>query len=206
MFLPSKKLALEVSEVSTPVLQRSLPRQFLHVNWFNSNHDCDEEDPVFTTGAQYPGAVISPCDSNSKFSDAYLNCTGVVGVGISKKTGESVSFLTHHCPQSVIGRYSRRFRISFQKMLEEFHEEILDNSEQFIIFAGKDLPDETGKVLATFSEDYAAVRERLSSWIESCFGISPIVIPPNTQRQSSSNVFLDVTQGRLFIEKVIPNS
>lgn len=44
--------------------------------------------------------VISECNNKNKYSHKYLNCTGVVVVGVDKETGKNISLLSHQNPEA----------------------------------------------------------------------------------------------------------
>jgi hypothetical protein len=65
--------------------------------------------------------VISPVDSQDKFSKKFYDCTGIVVAGRDKKTGDNVSLLCHQDPKYFLKALKSQSRFSedlVQRMLE----------------------------------------------------------------------------------------
>ncbi len=71
---------------------RELKNNSQDIKW-NSTADDYKKNNILT--GKYDNYSISEINEKNKFSTGYLNCTGIVLVGIDKETGENISILTH---------------------------------------------------------------------------------------------------------------
>lgn len=69
--------------------------------------------------------VISQCNNKDKYSHEYLNCTGVVVVGIDKKTGKNISLLSHQNPEAFLK--NETIKANFIKDLNEDLDTLISN-------------------------------------------------------------------------------
>ncbi len=73
--------------------------------------------------------LISPVDERDWFSDHYINCTAVVGVGRDAQSGKEISFLSHQDPRYFV-RGDDEMRGKFSQDLAETLKELKARSEE----------------------------------------------------------------------------
>ena len=73
-----------------------------NADFVNFKYDADDisNNKMFNSGKLT--YVISQCNNKNKYSHEYLNCTGVIVVGVDKKTGENISLLSHQNPEAFL--------------------------------------------------------------------------------------------------------
>lgn len=82
--------------------------------------------------------VISPIDGRNKLSHKYANCTGVVAVGVDKKTGKEISFLSHQDPVYFLEekergeKFGQDLKRALQRLLRRSHKNTVD----IVVFGG----------------------------------------------------------------------
>lgn len=171
--------------------------------------------------------VISPIDSQDKYSGRFKNCIGVVAVGRDKKTGKNVSFLTHQSPVDVLERSKDSFARDFTISLREFASTVRPETIDIVIVGGnffdninsaRTTPPELlyeGRKLS-LADDFKDSIVDISKQIEEVLHIDPLVaVGPNMRRgheayPTSTSVWLNTKKRRLYImrpeQKGIQNS
>ena len=172
--------------------------------------------------------VISPCDSQNKYSDSYLNCTGVVVSGVDKETGKNISFMSHQNPEwflDGIGKTSGnsintnvvKFKQDLAKNINELKNRCISGTVDAVIFGGNkedfssDVPDE--KFIRGFDNEESYNKESYDNYVNSIkvlrlvisneLGFSPVVMSgPNdnfTTGLHSLTSYYDNENKRLYM-------
>ena len=92
-----------------------------YVNFSYSKQNIKENNMYNSGEKTY---VISLCNNKNKYSDKYLNCTGLILVGEDKETGENISFLSHQNPEFFLK--NETIKINFNKDLNENLDNIIN--------------------------------------------------------------------------------
>lgn len=149
-----------------------------------------------------PGTyVISPIDSQDKYSHGYEECTGVVAVGRDRKTGENISLLSHQRPAHILGRPENFFK-DLDDALSQMRAVAEEGSIDAVILGGaysnallREEFDMTAKIV---EYEYATAVDLLSEAIQRQFQLTPIVAGPKINAVIDS-VFLDNAKRRICI-------
>ena len=135
--------------------------------------------------------VISAADEQSKRSDAYGPCLGVVVSGRSKKNGKDISFLLHHSSlldPKVRKKFERDLRLSISNLMKLSKKGTVDA----VIFGG----DFSG----IRREDYSSKVQFLNKILQEGTGVSPHVISgPSLDGDSGIDAFFDTENRKLHI-------
>ncbi|MCF7834156.1 MAG: hypothetical protein K9L98_02245 [Candidatus Pacebacteria bacterium] len=179
-----------------------------NVNWKYSNRELEMYQLKNSGERTY---VISRIDSEDKYSEAFVNCVGLVAVGENIITGKQISFMSHQNPISILGVNYREFEKDLADSLKELKMNSKEGSIDLILFGGnnyiipmisKDIQSEENRV------DYTMVIKRLGDIIEKNLGIDPLVITGphiigaisfNDGSARDTNVYFDNNQRRLFL-------
>lgn len=162
--------------------------------------------------------VISPCDSKNKYSLSYLDCTGVVVVGLDKETGKNVSFLSHQNPESFLNdeEVRSKFKKDLLSDLDTMYSRCLPNTIDIVVFGGKKetdlpIPDDNFKIgfdnIDEFMkgpyDDYAKSLRFLNFVISQKVGFSPVaMIGPSDNFKTpyhGLSVYFDNENRRLYM-------
>jgi len=165
--------------------------------------------------------VISPCDSKNKYSLSYLDCTGVVAVGIDKETGENISFMSHQNPGSFLKEKEIRSKLEddLTNNINDLLNRCAPGSVDVVVFGGnKDIStkeinenlrpgyDNIDDILndSPFG-DYEKSIKFLRKWINEKTGFSPVVMTgPNDNFRTNNHslsVYFDNKNRRLYMIK-----
>jgi len=153
--------------------------------------------------------IISPIDSNSKFSADYKDCTGIVAVGIDSKTRENISFLSHQNPSYFLFAEKDDFIRDFNQRLIELKQRCELGTVDIVIFGGqflkaKDFPDDH-EVQKFFKDEYISSVELLSAQIEKQFGFQPTIVTGPKFEPGQDMVVFDNSNRRLYLFRAIAN-
>lgn len=163
--------------------------------------------------------VISLCDEKNKYSLSYLDCTGVVAVGIDKETGKNISFLSHQNPDFFINNKEIRlnFKQDLEKDIDNLKSRCISGSIDIVVFGGKkedvsgNVPDEDFRrgidnediFLKNPFDEYTKSIKYLNHIIKEKVGFSPVVMSgPNDNfntNNHSLNVYFDNENRRLYM-------
>ncbi|MEJ0053601.1 MAG: hypothetical protein WDN10_02650 [bacterium] len=143
--------------------------------------------------------VISAIDASNKESKDYLDCTGLAAVGTDKRSGETVSLLTHQDPKQIVQEHRDRYIVDMTSRLMELHDNCSPHSIDVMLFGGA----------ARNSEDMKGYRESimlLRKLCEKTLGIDPhVVVGPNNpdfnQWDWEVGAVLDTKHRRLYITR-----
>lgn len=116
--------------------------------------------------------VISPTDERNKLSHKYVNCTGVVGVGIDKHTGKGISFLSHQDPVYFLGKKEQgeKFAHDLKSSLQELLARSQEGTVDVVVFGGNMV------FVKGDCEEYRKSIEFLDTVIHEATDMHPVVI------------------------------
>jgi hypothetical protein len=166
--------------------------------------------------------VISPIDTKDKYSADFLDCTGVVAVGIDKKTGKNISFMSHQNPDFFLNDEEKqiKFRKDLIQKLKELKEQSLPDTIDVAIVGGnedntpKKIPDENFRLgiddeTKFLKDKYSNYKESitiLNNSIAKVLEFSPVVLTglnSSTSTESGANnaldIYLDNKNRRLYM-------
>lgn len=103
---------------------------------------------------------ISEINEKNKFSDNYINCTGVVLVGIDKETGENISLLTQE--ESGENMEDKLFLNDLSNRIEEFISMCEPKTIDALIVGGNDNNDN----LEEYENSVKILRDKISPLLD----------------------------------------
>ncbi len=139
--------------------------------------------------------VISPVTEKNLFSDKYLNCTGVVGIGKDKLSGKEVAFISHQDPEYFVHKgpeYSEKFKNDLKETLNELVARSESGTVEVVIFGGKIDPDNSE---SKKSVEYVKSIDILNGIIRDSVGRSPAIVSGPIQTEGAVDVTV-LTQER----------
>lgn len=160
-----------------------------NVDWFENSSALKER------GMKNPAAftyVISGIDGKNKFSESYGPCTGVALVGIDKKTGENISFLSHQDPEQFLAKYKNKFSHDLSKSIEKMIHECEPGTVDAVVFGGS----------ADDPYEYIDSIKLLGEICKEELGFEPVVLTgPNDYywKGGRTHVYFDTENRRLHI-------
>lgn len=82
--------------------------------------------------------IFSQINNKDKYSDNYLDCTGILLTGLGKNTGKRVSFMTHQDPSFFVENKENKknFKEELDQEVDIFKDKCDQNSVHSIIFGG----------------------------------------------------------------------
>ena len=169
--------------------------------------------------------VISDISEKNKYSVDYYNCTGVVAVGIEKKTGQNVSFLSHQSPSFFVENKEERlkFKKDLIENIKKIKEQCVSGTVDIVIFGGQKeevsvkVPDDNENKDFVFGRDDQDLSELikkefdvykdsiryLSFFISSEMGFLPVIISgPNEnfeEEYHALGIYFDNKNRRLYL-------
>ena len=163
--------------------------------------------------------VISLCNEKNKYSLAYLDCTGVVAVGVDKSTKKNISFMSHQNPDSFIEDEEVRlnFKRDLNKDLDDLITRCIPGSVDVVVFGGnkedlKDkMPDDNFRMGIDNMNDffkgpfdtYVKSVKFLNFIVKQKTGFSPVVLSgPNDNFKTNNHslsVYFDNENRRLYM-------
>ncbi len=157
--------------------------------------------------AGYLSYLISPLAERNWFSDHYINCTAVVGMGRDAATGKELSFLSHQDPNFFINsgpENAARFAADMASSLEELRSRAQEGSVEVLLMGG-DFSTQAVKTpddkTATCRTQYIASIKVLREVVQKTLGFDPKVLagPNNSKGETIVTV---QTQGRkVWVER-----
>lgn len=145
--------------------------QIQNVN-FNGVYD-DLKKDGYITGKTDHSYVISPVSESNKFSEGYVNCTGIVVSGKDKITGKYISFLTHQNPRYFLSALKDEFVSDLQNRIREIKERCEDGTIDALVFGGMyDDLDPNGLI----SEKYDESIELIIGEVKKSLGFVPQIL------------------------------
>ncbi|MDD4995879.1 MAG: hypothetical protein PHW15_00165 [Patescibacteria group bacterium] len=149
--------------------------------------------------------VISNINNKNKFSECFLNCTGLIVAGFSKKTNENISFVSHQNPGFFLESENnkKKFSKDLRQRLLKLKDKSLDKTIDAVIVGGNYFSQQ-GKV-NEFGEDYFASIKLLSEEVLKILGFEPVVIigPKIIDRNhGDEDIFYDNKNRQLYIVRL----
>ncbi len=139
---------------------------------------------------------ISSVNSLNKFSKGFVNCTGLVAVGLDKKTGENISFVSHEDPGFFLfnEKNKNKFINDLRQRFEELQKRSAGRTIDAIIVGGNYLnyPEHSKK-------EYIESIRLLSEEVTKSLGFEPLVIVGPKTTGGGDDVFYDNEHRRLYI-------
>jgi hypothetical protein len=151
--------------------------------------------------------VMSPVDSAHKFSMRYVDCTGIIAVGVDSKTGENISFLTHQNPNYIMFE-NENFLKDLDNRLEEIKSRCEEGTVDVVIFGGrfsnvKEKIDEPNHPIHGFNKDlYIGSIDIVAKEIKDKLGFSPTVISGPKFNPGQDQVVFDTIERRMYFERI----
>jgi len=167
-----------------------------HVNYF------EEADILTKDGFKNAGDnsyIISPIDSQDKFSDTFENCTGIVAVGRDRETGKDISFMSHQDPSYFLEdkKWGNHFSKDLRKQLLELKERSARGSVDVVIVGGNYLSFDD--VDHDYEKQYKKSIKVLSSKVKDILGFEPVVIAGPKQVEGPDDIYYNNEKRRLYI-------
>lgn len=172
---------------------RAEGRDYINISFYG-NSDYFQRNQMRNSGRET--YVISPIDGKDKFSTDYFDCTGLVGSGIKKESGNRVSFLSHQDPYSFLpGGFSpKNFEHDLSETLEELKKVCEEETIDVVLFGGK---YKNGR---NIKKHYLKSLVVLSLLVKNKLGfLPPVVRGPKTRGPFSDKAFFDNEHGRLHL-------
>jgi len=186
------------------------------------NFSCKPEDLKKNEmyGAGCDTYVMSSANENNKYSFAYFHCTGVIGVGVDKETGNNISFLSHQNPDSFLAdkKVMESFKNDLNKNIDKLIERCISGSIDIVLFGGnKDTKiqypgedfrmgiDDIDDFMKKPFDEYSKSIKYLNYIIKQKIGFSPVVMSgPNDNfdtENHSLDIYFDNENRRLYLIK-----
>ncbi len=186
---------------------------------FNYREKEIKENKMHSSG--YETYVISSCNEKNKYSFSYLNCTGVLAVGVDRLTGKNISFLSHQNPEAFLEdkEVQSNFRKDIEKNIDDLISRCLPGSIDIVVLGGnkedisQKMPDENFRMGIDNIEDflkgpfdtYIKSVKYLNYIVKQKIGFSPIVISgPNDNFETNNHslsIYFDNENRRLYMIK-----
>lgn len=135
--------------------------------------------------------LISGIDKESKYSQGYYNCTGVVFVGKDKNSGEEISFMSHQNPLHFLGELENQFTLDLGERIKEFKSKCSQKTIDAIVFGGK------YEYLNDFQ--YKDSIKLLSSISKKELGFEPVVLTGPNLESGETDAYFDTEHRRFYL-------
>ncbi len=197
-------------------MQDMFGQQKYHIDFFKSGISLELGDSKNGGEQTY---IISPVNSKNKYTDELIDCTSVIAVGMDKKTGKNISFLSHEMSLRRLklenknkNHKDREFDIhdkfieDFKSSLKELKEKSEEKTVDIVIAGGKILMKDkklpsTMTDSARYDSNYTRTIEGISKLVEDEFGFQPVVITGPKVFDGSDVVLFDNKNRRLYIKR-----
>jgi len=149
--------------------------------------------------------VISIPDSRDKFSQGYINCTGLIIAGI-KKNGEKVSILSHQDPDSFLSDTKEDFVRHLQERLQEILKICQPGTIDAVVVGGNYLPQPNFNTI--YKQHYLDSISLISREVEKILGFNPRVENGPKVVVGGDDLYFDNENRRLYFlrRKVNPET
>jgi len=145
--------------------------------------------------------VISPIDNSDKFSQKFLDCTGLVAAGQKKETKENISLLSHQNPGQFLEReyWETNFKNYLRQQLQGLKEKSVDKTVDVVIVGGNYFL--SGERNKEYRDNYLNSIKQLSEVVIEVFGFEPVVItgPKTVRGRQTDDIYYDNERRRLYI-------
>ena len=158
----------------------------------------------FLNSKQY-AYVISTIDNFNKFSEGFVDCTGLIVSGVDKITGENISFLTHQAPIMFLGKHRESFVSNLNKTLVEMQSRCKPDTIDAVLVGGK-YPQRVQKYSKTgdwrvpyFRGNYLESIELISGEVKKVLGFEPVVVNGPKVTEGGDDVYYDNQEKRAYL-------
>lgn len=149
--------------------------------------------------------VISPVNFNNKLSKNFCDCTGAVTVGLDKKSGLNISFMSHQNPDYFLEIKREQFVLDFESRLTEIKDRCESGTIETVLFGGRYAkvrqyedghPDRDA-----FIQEYVDSINLLTNSVCKELGFYPEVIVGPKFSSASDTVAFDTKNRRLYLTR-----
>jgi len=157
----------------------------------------ENEEEIKTAGPNT--YVISPVIEGNLFSDKYINCTGIIGIGRDKGSNSEIAFISHQDPEYFIHKKQEKetFSDDLKTIMLELLSKSKDGTVKFVLFGGNhDQNDPKSKRTL----DYNKSKDFLIRIIQETTGITPTVISGPKDGEGDISVTLSTQERKIYIE------
>ena len=140
--------------------------------------------------------VISPLDSSNKLSQRYINCTGLLTVGVDKESGKNISLLSHQEPSKFLDHKNNEFTEHMKDSLKQIHSQCIPGTIDSMILGGNYLP---GYKDRDYRDKYEKSINKLTSLFKNEFGFEPIVTSGPKTKEGSESLLFDNDNRRVYL-------
>jgi len=149
--------------------------------------------------------IISPINSNSKFSVEFADCTGIVAVGSEIISGNNISFMSHQNPSYFLTEKREKFIADLRERLEEIKRKSQKGTIDVVIFGGRYSKTrdfkESDPLRNIFIQEYIDSIKLLSAEINKELGFYPTVIVGPKLSPSEDSVAFNNENRRLYVTR-----
>ncbi len=177
-FVPSTPNITEADHTQESIpkiqIQEEPPSEDSDALWVDYDSGDDAEVGIKCAGPDT--YVISPVVDRDLFSDKYINCTAVVGIGRSKQSGKELAFISHQDPEYFVNG-GREKAAKFSTDLRDTLSYLIKHSEEGtveIVLLGGNI--EPADPQAKKSVDYDKSIEILKNIVRDRTGHLPTVL------------------------------
>jgi len=168
--------------------------------WVDFRYGEDKEKGIKSDGIET--FVISPISERDLFSNEYINCTGIVGIGRDKITGKEIAFLSHQDPDYLLHRKGnpenlKKFVEEFKKTLTELVDRSDEETVEVTLFGGNDDPLDS---LPKKTSDYVNVVQILNEATKDIIGYKPTIVMGPNHGEGAIDVTVIVQERKIIIE------
>ena len=140
--------------------------------------------------------VISPVDNLDKFSEKFMDCTGVVIAGQDKETDESISFMSHQDPLYFLENSGKeQFVKDLTERLNELKERSAARTIDAVVIGGNYIRNDD-----EFKTNYLKSIKLLSAKISEVLGFEPVIIT-GPKLKGGEDIFYNNKNRKLFIKR-----
>ena len=145
--------------------------------------------------------VISPITERDLFSDKYLNCTGMVGIGRDKVSGKEIAFISHQDSEYFLHKGSEeteKFSSDLKLTVCELLTRSVEGTVEVVLFGGNDEPaDQESKK----SKDYKKSIEMLTEIVQRSTGLKPTVLLEANHEGGAVDVTVLTQKRKVSVQK-----
>ena len=165
--------------------------------WLDYDDGEDAEKGIM--GAGPDSYVISPISKQNLFSNKYINCTGALGIGQDKISGEQVAFISHQDPEFLLHKgteASAKFLTDMKATLNDLVTRSEENTVEVVLFGGNDDPMDPASKKTV---DYKKSIEMLKRSVQDVLGYEPVIIDGPNHLAGAIDITVSVKERKIFI-------
>lgn len=168
-----------------------------NVNFFASAKQLERQNFLNSKKHSY---IISPVDNLDKFSNDFIDCTGIIVVGVDKITGENISFLTHQNPYKFLREDKNSFLENLGKSLTEIKDRCKPGTIDAVFVGGK-YPTGSYWQAPILQKEYLTAVELISGEVKKKLGFEPVVVNGPKAIEGEDSVYFDNSQRRVYLSR-----